>query len=294
MIPGGFLVDTVHIRGSRETFKNTKTLDSQPNLVKYVPDWFPGAGFKTFANVTRGKLETIMNEPIEYAKESMKVSPRSHPSHRKDWPGDESDESGNASIARSCFDHAIESENQGFEENVIRIATGSMYLGEKSLTPLKFGRLSDSLPPAAMDTVRGSVQQVSFDALTLGRQTASILHTFFLAMALNPDVMKKAHEELDRTVGGERLPNFSDQANLPYTSAIVKEVLRWGCPLPLGVPKRAMVDDTYNGSFIPAGATIIENIWWVIIYESRCNPQWSTDHSPRGVQGNIPRRIHLP
>ena len=93
------------------------------------------------------------------------------------------------------------------------------------------------------------------------RQTASILHTFFLAMALNPHVMRRAQEELDNVVGGERLPDFSDQGDLPYTSAIVKEVLRWGCPLPLGAPKRAMVDDTYGGYFIPAGATIIENIW---------------------------------
>ena len=80
-------------------------------------------------------------------------------------------------------------------------------------------------------------------------------------MALNPDALKKAQEELDRVVGSDRLPDFSDQVDLPYISAIVKEVLRWGCPLPIGGPKRVIVDDTYNGYFIPAGTTIIENIW---------------------------------
>jgi cytochrome P450 len=80
-------------------------------------------------------------------------------------------------------------------------------------------------------------------------------------MALNPRTMRKAQEELDKVVGNDRLPDFSDQVDLPYTSAILKEVLRWGCPVPIGAPKRVMVDDTYNGNLIPAGATIVENIW---------------------------------
>lgn len=89
----------------------------------------------------------------------------------------------------------------------------------------------------------------------------SLLHTFFLAMALNPHAMRKAQEELDKAMGCDRLPEISDQVDLPYTCAVVKEVLRWGCPAPVGMPKVAMVDDTYKGYFIPAGATIIENIW---------------------------------
>ena len=80
-------------------------------------------------------------------------------------------------------------------------------------------------------------------------------------MALNPHVAKKAREELDRVLRGDRLPDFSDRENLPYISAIIKEVLRWGCPAPIGLPKQVMEDDTYNGYFIPAGATIVENLW---------------------------------
>ena len=83
-------------------------------------------------------------------------------------------------------------------------------------------------------------------------------------MALNPHVVKKAREELDRVLGGDRLPDFSDRENLPYISAIIKEVLRWECPAPIGLPKQAVEDDTYNGYFIPAGATIVENLWSVV------------------------------
>lgn len=94
------------------------------------------------------------------------------------------------------------------------------------------------------------------------------MHVFFLAMALNPDVVRKAHEELDTVVGGDRLPDFSDKEHLPYIAAITKEVLRWGCPTPVGGPKRADEDDTYNGYLIPAGATIMENVWAIFYDES--------------------------
>ena len=87
------------------------------------------------------------------------------------------------------------------------------------------------------------------------------MRTFFLVAALHPHVVKKAQEELDRIVGHERLPQISDQEDLPYISALIKELLRWVCPVPIGVPKRVAEDDIYKGYFIPAGATIIENVW---------------------------------
>ena len=89
------------------------------------------------------------------------------------------------------------------------------------------------------------------------------MYMFFLTMALNPHVVRKAQGELDRVLGGGRLPDFSDQEELPYISAIVKELFRWGCPVPIGVPKRTRKNDTYKGYFIPAGAIVVENIWSV-------------------------------
>jgi len=73
--------------------------------------------------------------------------------------------------------------------------------------------------------------------------------------------VRKAQEELDRVVGCERLPQISDQEYLPYISALIKELLRWSCPIPIGAPKRVREDDVYKGYFIPAGATIVENVW---------------------------------
>ena len=82
-------------------------------------------------------------------------------------------------------------------------------------------------------------------------------------MVLNPKVMEKAQEELDRVVGKDRLPDFSDRANLPYIDAVVKETLRWNPPVPVGLSSKVTKDDVYRGYFIPAGATIMQNIWAV-------------------------------
>ncbi|CDO68203.1 hypothetical protein BN946_scf184938.g55 [Trametes cinnabarina] len=94
-----------------------------------------------------------------------------------------------------------------------------------------------------------------------GDTTNASAHAFVLAMAMYPEVQKKAQAELDAVVGQDRLPDFSDQRSLPYVSALVKEVLRWHVVAPIGVPHRSVADDDYNGYFIPGGSIIIANQW---------------------------------
>ena len=64
-----------------------------------------------------------------------------------------------------------------------------------------------------------------YHLLGANHTTVAALESFFAAMLLFPEVQKKAQEELDRVLQG-RLPEFQDEPNLPYISAIVKEVLR--------------------------------------------------------------------
>jgi Cytochrome P450 len=104
--------------------------------------------------------------------------------------------------------------------------------------------------------------------------------TFVLAMVLHPEVVRKAHEELDTVVGQDRLPHISDKPSLPYVNAVLKEVLRWYPPTPLGLSlrrsnelelpliifvlapaHRLMVDDVYEGMFLPAGCLVSGNTW---------------------------------
>ena len=102
----------------------------------------------------------------------------------------------------------------------------------------------------------------------------------FLAMALYPEVQKKAQAEIDAVVGPNRIPNFHDRPSLPYINAVVKESSRWNLVIPLGrpfviiivaliltssegVPHMSTMDDEYNGFYIPKGSIMIGNAWLV-------------------------------
>ncbi|KAI1790229.1 cytochrome P450 [Ganoderma leucocontextum] len=91
--------------------------------------------------------------------------------------------------------------------------------------------------------------------------TNTMAQAFFVLMALYPRVQQKAQEELDAVIGPNRLLTFADLDSLPYLNALVKELLRWHSPVPLGLPHRTTSDEEYNGYFIPEGTVVFANIW---------------------------------
>ncbi|KAG2037858.1 cytochrome P450 [Suillus americanus] len=94
--------------------------------------------------------------------------------------------------------------------------------------------------------------------------TVSAIYSLFLAMTLFPDVQKKAQAEIDAVVGFDRLPSFADRDSLPYTDALVKEVLRWNVVTPTGFPHRVTEDDIHDGYCIPKGSLVIPNVWFML------------------------------
>jgi hypothetical protein len=53
-------------------------------------------------------------------------------------------------------------------------------------------------------------------------------------MLMNPAAQDQAQEEIDRMIGADRLPTFDDESNLPFVSALSKEVFRWQQAAPFG------------------------------------------------------------
>jgi len=114
-----------------------------------------------------------------------------------------------------------------------------------------------------------SVQEMAATAYAAGADTTvSALASFSLAMAVHPDMQKKAQNEIDTVIGTHRLPDFEDRPLLPFIEALYREVMRWKPVLPLGVAHATTADDVYNGYFIPKGATVLSNIWAMTRNES--------------------------
>ncbi|KAI0739563.1 cytochrome P450 98A3 [Daedaleopsis nitida] len=171
--------------------------------LRYLPSWFPGGRFKTYAATARRNILHTVSHLFDTATTSLAKG--------------------------SVVAHLLENLPEGNEEraaalDVFKEVCATMYVG-------------------ASDTTHAS------------------LGSFFLAMALYPDVQKKAQAELDAVVGSGRLPEYEDMDSLPYIRALVKELLRWHVVTPLGVPHTTLEDDEYNGYTMPEGATIFVNTW---------------------------------
>ncbi|KLO07044.1 cytochrome P450 [Schizopora paradoxa] len=187
VMPGAFLVDII------------------PAL-KYIPAWFPGAGFQKVAEEGRKLSNDLQSRPYEAAKAQIKAG------------------TAHNSITAKLLDDLMGKNITDIDESFIQRIAAVVYI-------------------AGADT------------------SVAVLLTFIVAMLKNPEVQRRAQEELDRVVGSDRLPTFEDKKHLPYINAIMLECLRWMPVAPLGAPRTVTEDDVYNGYFIPKDTIIIMNAW---------------------------------
>ncbi|KAJ4469274.1 cytochrome P450 [Lentinula aciculospora] len=190
-VPGAFLVDMIP-------------------LLRYVPEWVPGAGFQRLARQWKKETDDTFDLPWAAAKERIAMG------------------SFTPSFTSFSLDQIAENpdtpEAKAKEEEVVKNTAASMFL-------------------VGSDTNIAPLQSV------------------FLGVLSNPGALWKAQEELDRVLGPGSLPDFSHQDDLPYVTALVKEVLRWHDPAPISLTHRVTEEDVYNGYRIPKGSFVVSNLW---------------------------------
>ncbi|KAH8174467.1 cytochrome p450 domain-containing protein [Sarocladium implicatum] len=77
----------------------------------------------------------------------------------------------------------------------------------------------------------------------------------------NKDFVTRAQAVLDKVVGRERLPSFSDRPQLGYIDAVVHELMRWRPISPGSIPRRADKADEYDGIKIAKNAIVFSNAY---------------------------------
>ena len=78
LVPGKFLADIIPIRGYLRAQAVTDKHLTKRLIVRYIPDWFPGANFKVLGKKARDKFKVAVNGPFEYVKNAMKVCPHNN------------------------------------------------------------------------------------------------------------------------------------------------------------------------------------------------------------------------
>ncbi|KAF0471081.1 cytochrome P450 [Gigaspora margarita] len=136
-----------------------------------------------------------------------------------------------------------------------------------------------------------------------GTDTVSASLTWLTAaLANNPHVQSKAHQELDQVIGQSRIPEVPDEQNIPYIRAIIKEGQRYCGAVYLGIPHANEEDDEYNGYHIPANSVVVLNQYGIHMDEKRYeNPKdfkperflRFTESSAALANGNYENRDHF-
>ncbi|PPQ76416.1 LOW QUALITY PROTEIN: hypothetical protein CVT26_013072 [Gymnopilus dilepis] len=225
--PGKYLVDTFPV-------------------LKYVPEWVPGAGFKKKAKECRKLARDMLVLPYIAAKRNI-VSGLSSILSNIEFPQligvcsplPKANGHPGGCFTSKCLERL---ENAGgtayFSEDTIQCDAGTMY-------------------------------------------TVSAIGSCILGLLENPHVVRRAQEELDKVVKPGQLPNFEDQSSLPYITAIAKESLRWRDVVPIGrflplqlsdftsdellaVPRKLLAKEEYKGYRLPAGSIVIPNAWAIL------------------------------
>ncbi|KAJ8508596.1 hypothetical protein ONZ45_g9144 [Pleurotus djamor] len=178
-IPGTFLVDNIPI-------------------LRYLPRWFPGAGFLDYAQIVYTNTMKMIDLPYEQSRTRILQ---------------EEGEAPPSSITRAY----------ARDETVLEDAEKQLILKEVASSAYAGG--ADTTPPPLIN---------------------------FMA----------------RWLCTLKLPTFEDQAVLPYTHAVMWEILRWKPVIPLLNPHLSTSSDTYRGYFLPEGSVIFANVWAIFRDES--------------------------
>jgi hypothetical protein len=183
-------------------------------MLKHIPLWFPGAGFKRKAVEWKKLVLRMVDPPFLRAKCAM-VSSSSFIRMRSLMSFGQDDGIARPSFVTNSLRSLDVDKDRHSQEADIKNVAGTIYAG-------------------GTDTV--IVHHIPYIPQLILRlpQTRVSLLVFFLAMLNNPHVQQQAQKEIDEVVICGHLPDFGDEDALPYTTAIVKETLRWRPALPMG------------------------------------------------------------
>nr|AAH16446.1 Cyp2j13 protein [Mus musculus] len=158
-------------------------------------------------------------------------------------------------ICSITFGERFEYHDSQFQE-LLQLLDKAMYLGTTSLMVHYPGKTTTSFNEENLICS-------TLDLFLAGTETtSSTLRWALLYMALYPEVQENVQAEIDRVIGQSKHPSLADRDSMPYTNAVVHEILRMGNSVPLNIPREVAVDTTLAGFHLPKESELAsENNW---------------------------------
>ncbi|XP_070591702.1 vitamin D 25-hydroxylase isoform X3 [Erythrolamprus reginae] len=101
--------------------------------------------------------------------------------------------------------------------------------------------------------------------------TTNVLRWAVLFMALYPNIQGQVQKEIDFVIGPNKTACLEDKSKMPYTEAVLHEILRFCNIVPLGIFHATSKDTVVRGYSIPQGTTVITNLYSVHFDEKYWN-----------------------
>ncbi|KAH0624274.1 hypothetical protein JD844_007962 [Phrynosoma platyrhinos] len=97
-----------------------------------------------------------------------------------------------------------------------------------------------------------NLAQCILDFLMAGTETTStVLQWALLLMAVHPDIQDKVYKEMENVLGTSQSICYQDRKKMPYTNAVIHEIIRIKYVFPIGIPRRSVKDVVMHGYTIP-------------------------------------------
>jgi cytochrome P450 len=117
-------------------------------------------------------------------------------------------------------------------------------------------------PQSSFHEKQGVLVDTLMDLFSAATETTSTFLSWMLAYLIHhKEVQEKMQDEIDYVVGKRRHPSLTDRSSMPYTEAVIHEVLRFSTIVPFGIFHATTEDVNFHGFFIPKDTMIIPNLY---------------------------------